>query len=486
MRLKTIEIRDYKCFEKYKVDFAPSVTVIIGRNGAGKTALISAIHKVLSFIFSSDKSLGDNFLSAGNPSLKVSTFDESDYRRDDEKGTITNDLSIRAEAIYFGQPLAWELYKRTAGRAALYTSKYKEAFRDFMIVYQCGVDLPLLAYYSDSFPHRNTKLTKFALDTIKLDRIPRNFGYYQWDMEAASTTLWEVRMANRLNQSYIPASELYDKIYKAQELSNQQSSEQLTDNTDNNVESEIKELARLMDQMYSLSKDSNFVKERLKTFTSKLPTLKREGYDIYNLSSFQTNDGYRINIRFRNGKKSLLQDLPAGYRRLYSIVFDMAYRAYILNGNKEPTGIVVIDEIDLHLHPSLEQEVVAALHATFPEVQFIISTHSAAVISNLNTAKRGNEEPANCVLFMQEGQEQADPLPNIYGLDYNAALRDFMDTPASSGEIRRLRNEYLTFCSLGLDKEAESTMAEIKKQLGREDHPILEQIRKDAEAYEVH
>lgn len=42
----------------------------------------------------------------------------------------------------------------------------------------------------------------------------------------------------------------------------------------------------------------------------------------------------------------------------------MAYRAYILNGDKEPTGIVVIDEIDLHLHPSLEQEV-AALHATF-------------------------------------------------------------------------------------------------------------------------
>ena len=482
MRLKTIEIRDYKCFEKYKVDFAPSVTVIIGRNGSGKTALISAINKVLSFIFSSDKSLGDDFLSAGNPSLKVSTFDEWDYRRDDEKGTITNNLSIRAEAIYVDLPLAWELYKRTAGRAALYTSKYKEAFRKFMIAYKCGAELPLLAYYSDSFPHRNTKLTKFALDTIKLDRIPRNFGYYQWDMEAACTTLWEVRMANRLNQSYIPASELYNKIFKAQESSNQQSSEQLTDN----VESEIEELTRLMDQMYSLSKDSDFVKERLKTFTSKLPALKREGYDIDNLSSFQTNDGYRINIGFNNEKNSLLQDLPAGYRRLYSIVFDMAYRAYILNGVKEPTGIVVIDEIDLHLHPSLEQEVVAALHATFPEVQFIISTHSAAVISNLNTAKQGNEEPANCVLFMQEGQEQADPLPNIYGLDYNAALRDFMDTPASSGEIRRLRNEYLTFCSLGLDKEAESTMAEIKKLLGREDHPILEKLRKDVEAYEVH
>lgn len=452
MRLKTIEIRDYKCFEKYKVDFAPSVTVIIGRNGAGKTTLLSAICKPLSFIFSGDKSLGKDFLSAGNPSLKVNTFDELDYRRDDEKGTVTNDLSIRAEAIYAGQPLEWELYKRTTGRASLYTTKYKDAFRQFMSAYQGGADLPLLAYYSDSFPHRNTKLTKFALDTIDLDRIPRNFGYYQWDMEAACTTLWEVRMANLLY-------EIYDSS---------ESSDQPTANDT------------------FLHKETGFVRSRLKTFVSHLPLLTREGYVIRNLMSMRMASGDRISIRFDNGKRMLLQDLPAGYRRLYAIVFDMAYRAYILNGDKEPTGIVVIDEIDLHLHPSLEQEVVAALHATFPQVQFILSSHSPAVISNLNTAKRGNEEPANCVLFMQEGQEQADPLPNIYGLDFNAALRDFMDTPASSGEIRRLRNEYLTFCSLGLDKEAESTMAEIKKQLGREDHPILEQIRKDAEVYEVH
>ena len=481
MRLKTIEIRDYKCFEKYKVDFAPSVTVIIGRNGSGKTALISAIHKVLSFIFSSDKSLGDNFLSAGNPSLKVSTFDESDYRRDDVKMTITNDLSIRAEAVYAGQPLVWELYKRTAGRAALYTSKYKKAFRQFMSAYQDGSDLPLLAYYSDSFPHRNTKLTKFAFDMIGLDCIPENFGYYQWDMEAACTTLWEVRMANQLNQSVMQGLRI---AAKQQELRNRLSPEQLADDAlyrHLEVQEDL-----LLESQLPLFKETSLITERLETFTTKLPALKREGYDIRYLVTKDTANGYRINILFSNGKSMLLQDLPAGYRRLYSIVFDMAYRAYILNGDEEPTGIVVIDEIDLHLHPSLEQEVVAALHATFPEVQFIISTHSAAVISNLNTAKQGNEEPANCVLFMQEGQEQADPLPNIYGLDYNAALRDFMDTPASSGEIRRLRNEYLTFCSLGLDKEAESTMAEIKKLLGREDHPILEQIRKDAEAYEVH
>lgn len=458
MRLKTIEIRDYKCFEKYKVDFAPSVTVIIGRNGAGKTTLINAINKVLSFIFSSDKSLGDDFLSAGNPSLKVSTFDEWDYRRDDEKGTITNDLSIRAEAIYADQPLAWELYKRATGGAKLYASKYKEAFSQFMSAYKGGADLPLLAYYSDSFPHRKTKETKFALDTIKLHRIPRNFGYYQWDMESDCISIWEKRMTYKLNQK--------NRLDGLKE------------------EVDEREQQRLLENILPLYKETHFVESRLKTFVSQLPALKREGYDIDYLIRPMGGDG--MDIVFKNGKSMLFQNLPAGYRRLYSIVFDMAYRAYILNGDKEPTGIVMIDEIDLHLHPSLEQEVVTALHSTFPQVQFILSSHSPAVISNLNTAKQGNEEPENCVLFMQEGQEQADPLPNIYGLDYNAALRDFMDTPASSGEIRRLRNEYLTFRSLGLEKEAESTMSEIKDLLKRPDHPVLEELRKEAEAYEVH
>ena len=479
MRLKTIEIRDYKCFEKYKVDFAPSVTVIIGRNGAGKTTLISAIHKVLSFIFSSDKSLGDDFLSAGNPSLKVSTFDMSDYRRDDEKGTTTNDLSIRAEAIYADQPLSWELYKRATGGAKLYASKYKEAFSQFMSAYKGGADLPLLAYYSDSFPHRNTKETKFALDTIKLDRIPRNFGYYQWDMEAACTTLWEVRMANQQNQSHglrIAA--------KQKELRNRLSPEQQADDALYR-HLEVQEDLLLESQLPSF-RETSLVIERLETFTTKLPALKREGYDIRYLVTKDTANGYRINILFSNGKSMLLQDLPAGYRRLYSIVFDMAYRAYILNGDKEPTGIVVIDEIDLHLHPSLEQEVVTALHSTFPQVQFILSSHSPAVISNLNTAKQGNEEPENRVLLMEEGQTRPETLRDIYGLDYNATLQDFMDAPISNREIDKLKDEYLTFRSLGLEKKAESTIKRLEKLLGRTDHPILEELRKDAEAYEVH
>lgn len=144
----------------------------------------------------------------------------------------------------------------------------------------------------------------------------------------------------------------------------------------------------------------------------------------------------------------------------------MAYRAYILNGDKEPTGIVVIDEIDLHLHPSLEQEVVAALHSTFPQVQFILSSHSPAVISNLNTAKREDEASENRVLLMEEGQTRPETLRDIYGLDYNATLQDFMDAPISNREIDKLKDEYLTFRSLGLGKKGRIDNKEARKIIG--------------------
>lgn len=74
MRLKTIEIRGYKCFEKYKVDFAPSVTVIIGRDGAGKTTLSAPYTKCSALFFPVTSHWVTTSFLPGTPSLKVSTF----------------------------------------------------------------------------------------------------------------------------------------------------------------------------------------------------------------------------------------------------------------------------------------------------------------------------------------------------------------------------------------------------------------------------
>lgn len=457
MILKSLEIKNLRCFETYKIDFTPKTTIIIGRNGAGKSTLIDAIKIAISFVFSNNKKLGNDFLSAGNPSLNVNSFADTDFRFNAEQGTTAPDASVKGVARYNGTTLDWELYKRSTSNASLYTTKYQEAFNAFMNEWKNnGADLPLIACFSDSFPHKATKQTPFAINNILKDRIQRNFGYYQWNLDTACTSIWETRLCNQLAH----ISPLYARGSNSATFA-------------------------------TLHEEIEYVQSRLVRMSQRLPKLTDEQYDIDYLVAVNTGLGYELSIVFKNGKSKLLNDLPAGYRRLYSIVLELAYRAYILNGDKEPNGIVLIDEIDLHLHPSLEQDVVQCLREIFPQVQFILTSHSAAVIANLDTtekvtdAETGERVPANQVVFMQDGQTEADVLPVIYGLDYNAALRDFMGSDSRNAEMKKRGDEYLTYCSLGMEKEAQSVISKMTEELGAE-HGYVKELKKKAKAYEIH
>ncbi|MGM9779086.1 MAG: AAA family ATPase, partial [Prevotella sp.] len=113
MKIQTLTISDFRCFKHYHLEFTPGTTIVIGRNGAGKSTLIDALKIALSFIFASNKELGDDFLSAGNPSLSINSFDEHDFRMDEETRTIAPDAGIKAKASYNGTSLEWEIYKRS-------------------------------------------------------------------------------------------------------------------------------------------------------------------------------------------------------------------------------------------------------------------------------------------------------------------------------------------------------------------------------------
>ena len=490
MKLKSIEIKNLRCFESFNISLTPKTTIIIGRNGAGKSTLLSAIKMAISFVFSNNKSLGKDFLSAGNPSLNIISFADSDYRYDSDKGTTAPDASINAVATYNQQKLEWELYKRSTSNASLYSTKYKDAFQLFMQEWKDKqTDLPLIACFSDSFPHKATKQTKFAINSILKDRIPRNFGYYQWNLDTACTSIWETRLCNQLAR-ILPLQAKIGSITTSQrKLEIEYTQEQLLSNDDyQNLKEEFIRTNKLYSPLYD---EIMYVQYRLYNFSRKLPKLIDEKYNIDYLSVSQTEIGSELSLVFKNGKTSLLKDLPAGYHRLYSIVLDLACRSYILNGNKEPSGIVLIDEIDLHLHPSLEQEVVQCLREVFPNVQFIITTHSASVIANLDTTEQVEDEQtntmisANQLVFMQDGQTEADVLPVIFGLDYNAALRDFMDAKSQNQEIKRRGDEYLTYRSLGLETEAKSTLEALIQKLGAE-HNFIKELQEKAKAYEVH
>lgn len=489
MKLNSLEIKNLRCFESFKISFTPKTTIIIGRNGAGKSTLIDAIKIAISFIFSNNKQLGKDFLSAGNPSLNVNSFADSDFRYDSEQGTTAVDASVKGIAHYNGTKLDWELYKRSTSGASLYPTKYKDAFSIFMNEWKVkGADLPLIACFSDSFPHKATKQTQFAINSILKDRIPRNFGYYQWNLDTACTSIWETRLCNQLAH----IAPLYTRMSRAVAavlvFENDYSKKELATNKDYiAAKLEQDNVGKLFEPLHE---EIEYVQSRMVCLSQSLPKLTDEQYDIDYLVAVNTGMGYELSLVFKNGKSKLLNDLPAGYRRLYSIVLDLAYRAYILNGNKESSGIVLIDEIDLHLHPSLEQEVVQCLREIFPNVQFIMTSHSAAVIANLDTTEKieneeGNKVPANQLVFMQEGQTDADVLPVIYGLDYNAALRDFMGSPSSNAEIKKRGNRYLKYCSMGMQEEAQSVIGKLIEELS-EDNKYVQELKEKAKVYEVH
>jgi hypothetical protein len=81
--------------------------------------------------------------------------------------------------------------------------------------------------------------------------------------------------------------------------------------------------------------------------------------------------------------------LSDGYRNLVGLAADIAYRMAVLNphlladATRETPGVVLIDELDLHLHPTWQRMIVSALLRAFPRVQFVETTHSPFIIQDL-------------------------------------------------------------------------------------------------------
>lgn len=97
----------------------------------------------------------------------------------------------------------------------------------------------------------------------------------------------------------------------------------------------------------------------------------------------------KLIITQRDGEKIPFSSLSDGVRSVLSMVMELSLRCYLLNpylGENAPLftpGIVLIDEIDLHLHPEWQLHILNDLSAMFPRVQFIVSTHAPLILSSV-------------------------------------------------------------------------------------------------------
>lgn len=397
MRIKEIQIDNFACFKRFDAKFTPGVNVVIGRNGTGKTSLMKGLVYALNFIFTNDKSMDGNYLSAGNPDLKMSSVRFEEFYRDKEAAEVVTFANFHGTMEWEGKTFEWDMFKKSLPGSSLNPAKYVEAYRQFMTIARESGNYPLLAYFSDSFPHKQNNISSFAkIEINNTDGILRNFGYYQWDNETACTMIWQLRLINVL----------------AKDLS--------LGETDSGVHREV-----------------NFVTDCMKKFSRTINEDSDTSYEIEKVFfSFRDGEKPELWLKLKSGSEIRFDSLPAGYLRLYSIVLDLAYRSYLLNRNAigKVTGVVLIDEIDLHLHPSLELEVVERFTRTFPDVQFIMTTHSPLVITNLSNVENGNQ-----ILRLVSGEEKPHEVPDVFGIDYNAGL-DMMGVSATNQEVEFLKN----------------------------------------------
>jgi Predicted ATP-binding protein involved in virulence len=150
-----------------------------------------------------------------------------------------------------------------------------------------------------------------------------------------------------------------------------------------------------------------------------------------------------------SGQDFKVSQLSDGYKAMLALVMDLARRMAqakqkISPDGKVPAlsypGIVLIDEIELHLHPAWQQTVLQTLTTIFPNIQFIVTTHSPQVISSI--------KPEH-VRILDNGKITL-PSSNTFGAESNAILKEVFGVPPRAPSLAtELLDRYVTFITTG-------------------------------------
>jgi predicted ATP-binding protein involved in virulence len=168
----------------------------------------------------------------------------------------------------------------------------------------------------------------------------------------------------------------------------------------------------------------------------------------------------------KGGEELMVNQLSDGEKCTLALVGDFARRlALACPGLEDPLrapGIALIDEIDLHLHPGWQRRVVPALQRAFPNCQFIITTHSPQVVS---------EVPSQQIWILDAKATKWEHPQSAYGLDSNRILEDIMDVPERPKEMKEKLAELFKLVDHNELQAARSTIETLRSEIG--DDPEL-------------
>jgi predicted ATP-binding protein involved in virulence len=390
MQIDSIHLKNYRCFRQLELHLHPQLTVIVAKNGGGKTAILDALAFSLGL-----------FVSALSNSKRV--FHHSDVLKLKVRSTNLNEmepqypLELQTRGVFANQLQTWSR-ELTAPRRdptrknANKLVEYANSLRQDVQAGRLQDPLPLIAYYGTGRLWKTKNLTEGKGEHTK----SRLSGYDDC-LDPFSSYKW---FADWL--SYITKADIQQR-------------------QKNNTLSEFSELLGAVQQPINLC----------------LSVAGWQGIE-FNLG---LNEVTAQHPEHGTLPVSLLSD---GIRNMIGLVADIAYRIVKLNPHlginaaRETSGVVLIDEVDMHLHPEWQQLVLLNLRNAFPKVQFIVTTHSPQVLTTV--------APESIrVLHWLKGQIHIEPVGFSLGAESRLLLEQVMNVKSRPPEVEFTKklNEYL-------------------------------------------
>ena len=350
MHIQQVQIKNFRCFDDLTVNLNPDVNIFVGNNGSGKSAVLDAIAAAMyPYLVELQSAIEPDPELSNIPSFPI-------FQRDLPSKEITNDNFNESEfCVSMSEFPVWKVtYNKRAGGIG---------------------DSPLyFAYeeYSENiFDHPQVVAINRLLENLKNDTDTQLLviAYYKVSRDLKNITNIKKLSAQAFDR-FDSLKNPFDAIANFTDLANWFFTRELQ---------ELREGKK--------RKDIDFEFSDLKQIRKAITTVIAPNARIY----FSQTESTQLMVEWETetGEKIelSLNQLSSGYRNMLALVMDFARRLALANPQMEnpleAEAVLMIDELDLHLHPTWQQKIIPDLRKVFPNTQIIATTHSPEIVTTV-------------------------------------------------------------------------------------------------------
>ncbi|MEZ9723057.1 AAA family ATPase [Vibrio splendidus] len=420
MKIMKLKLENYGRFSSLVLPLATSetvksnVTVIVGNNGAGKTTILTSLATSLNWLVARLRREGGSTSSIYESAIKNGTSLSSitTYFKHDGLNSAQSQASLWASEDSEFQ--SWKLVKGREGKEKNEASELTQLTK-LASIYRANytkddnASLPLIIYYPD-----DRTVADIDVDT------PNKTEYTQFD----AYTDGLLRGAN--------FNDFFEWFRYQEDVENESlMSQSALDDLKKNVEESVY-------QQIVLAQESK-KDPQLQTVRRAISVFMPEYTELH----IKRKPRLHMSIKKHDEVLDVAQ-LSKGEKCMLALVGDIARRMAVLNPSLDNPlvgeGIVMIDEVDAHLHPKWQQTVLTNLEKTFPNLQFVVTTHSPQVLS---TVKKDSIE-------IIDNGTRVPVIGDTYGVASSDILKEVMKVNPTPRIERVLKLEkYLEMVDLG-------------------------------------